>query len=145
MFGQGLFTYLSTNAGIKAQLGSPRADKETGVFPVLAPEGSTFPYITVTQISGVPVESMQAQNRLTTARIRFSCFGSSYGQAKTLAEAVRQAFGSSSQFQVTLSDGTVLQNASPVPPTEVDDVESAGHGRIYSTHLDYEFMYTNVS
>ncbi len=123
MIGQGLFTFLATNAGIKAQLGTNRADKGTGVWPMLAPDGATFPYMTITTISATNVESMQGMNRLTTARFRFSCYGDSYGQAKQLAEAVRQAFGLVSSYQGTLTDGTVLENARQVEPGEVDDFE----------------------
>lgn len=149
MFGQGLNAYLAGNAGIKVQLGtsgsSVRGDKTPGVFPELAPDGPTFPYITTMQVSGEPVESMQGLNRLMSARFRLSCYGSSYGQAKTLAEAVRQAFGLTSQYQGAMPDGTILQSASPIPPMEVDDFEGPTHGRVYSTHLEYEFWYINVS
>lgn len=145
MFLEGLSNYLAKNPGIVAQLGTARGDKSNGVFPQLAPDGPTFPYITYMQISGEPEESMQGMNRLTTARIRLSSYGSSYGAAKRLAEAVRQAFGLVSQYQGALSDGTILQNARQILPGEVDDTESVPHGMIYSTHMDYEFMYTNIS
>lgn len=145
MINEGLFSFLATNAGIKAQLGSSRADLSTGVFPMLAPDGATFPYVTVTTISGVAAESMQGMNRLTTARFRMSCYGSSYGQAKKLAEAIRQAFGLVSSYQGTLTDGTVLENARQVEPGEVDDLEAMPHGMIYATHIDFELMYLNQS
>lgn len=145
MFLEGLSNYLANNAGIKTQLGSSRGDKTNGVFPSLAPDGPTFPYVVYLQISGEPEESMQGVNRLTTSRVRLSCVGSSYGAAKRLAEAVRQAFGLVSLYQGALSDGTILQNARQILPGEVDDTESVPHGMIYSSHLDFEFMYTNQS
>src|SRR5580704_4541649 len=142
MFIQGLISYIAANPGVQAQLGTQvvtkRGDKLSGVFPLLAPDGPTYPYVTVTQISGTNAESMVAMNRFTTARIRLSCYGSSYGQAKSLAEYVRQAFGSVGQYEGPLTDGTILQNARLIPPGEVDDFEGAGHGRIYATHLEFE-------
>jgi hypothetical protein len=145
MFSEGLFSFLSTNAGIVAQLGSSRGDKTSGVFPSLAPDMPTFPYVVVTQISSDTVNSQQGMNRQTIARVRFSCFGSSYGQAKKLAEAIRQAFGVVSSYQGTLTDGTVLQSAIQIPPGEVDDQEAAPHGTIFSSHLDFELAYQNKS
>lgn len=145
MFEEGLVSYMAGNGGIQAQLGTSRGDKTNGIFPQIAPDGPTYPYITYTQITDEPVESMLGMNRLTTSRYRFSCSAASYGSAKQLAEAVRQAFGLASQYQGTLSDGTILQNARQVLPGQVDDLETIPHGRLFTTHLDFEFQYVNAS
>lgn len=145
MFFEGLFNFLGTSPVIVAQLGATRGDKTKGVFPMLANPQPTFPYIVTEEISSDNATSMQGTNRFTTTRMRLSCYGSTYGQAKKLAEAVRQAFGTVSNYQGALSDGTILQSALQVPPGEVDDAEPQPHGMLYSSHLDYEFEYTNQS
>lgn len=145
MFQEGLMSLLAGNSGIQAQLGTSRSDKTNGVFPQLAPDSPTYPYIVYTEIANEPVEVQQGMNRLCSTRMRIQCTAASYGGAKKLAEAIRQLLSLTAQYQGTLTDGTVLQNARQVPPGEVDDTEAVGHGRIYHTHLEWEFWYTNNS
>ena len=49
-----LQTYLSSDAAVSTQLGIPRSDKTTGIFPVTAPSQVPMPYIVMSQITGEP-------------------------------------------------------------------------------------------
>jgi hypothetical protein len=141
MFIEGLYSYLSSYAGLKSILGTTRGDGTTGIFAQLAPATPTIPYIVYTQMSSHNVQSYAGAGRLTFARFRFSCYASGYLVAKQLAEQLRQSFAT---YTGTLTDGTILEDALLL--LEVDDSEPAGaHGTIHAAHLDYEFNYVNES
>src|SRR5258706_8793145 len=94
MLVEGITALLAANSGMQLQLGTPstRSDRGTGIFPVQAPDEVPVPWVVYQQVSGNPLqESMQGTGRLTTARLRFTCYGSTYKQAKTLAQALKSA------------------------------------------------------
>jgi hypothetical protein len=137
---EGLFSYLAADTGLAEQLGttSTRRDHTTGIFPTVAPESVPVPYVVCQQVAGEPLQtSFQGIGRLQTARWRFSTYGSSYLQAKKVAESLRLALLG---MNGVLVEGDVCIQGSWLE-LEADDSEPIPHGNIYSTHLDFNINF----
>jgi hypothetical protein len=92
MLVESISAYVAADSVLQALLGTPSThrDKTTGIFPVQAPDEVLVPWIVYQQVSGNPLQtSTQGTGRLQTARLRFTCYGSTYKQAKTLAHALK--------------------------------------------------------
>ena len=76
-----LYTTLSNDAGVSALVG-------TRIYPNLAPESATYPYITYQLISGVRLSTVTGVNDAKRKRIQHSCHAETYEEAKALADAV---------------------------------------------------------
>ena len=142
MLVEAIQTYLATDAGCQAQLGTPtsRADSTTGIFPISAPGNVAMPYLVVQQISGEPLqESFQGTGRLQTSRWRFSCYGTTYLKAKQLARALREALLALYPFS-----GNGVQIEGSWLKLEADDFDEIPHGTIYTAHLDFEIVYLDL-
>jgi hypothetical protein len=144
MLFEGFQQLLKTQSSLKALLGDPtsRADKTTGIFPVLAPEGCTMPVIVASQVSGGGTPSMDGANALHTARIQFSCYASAgqnqgFTMAKKLARALR---GVLEGWRGTLPDGTEVDSTQLM--LELDLFEEAPFE--YHTVLHFAFTYRDV-
>jgi hypothetical protein len=139
MLVEGLQNYLAANAALQTLLGTPatRSDHGTGIFPTQAPEEVPQPWIVLSQVSGQPLqESYAGTGRLATSRWRFSCYGSSYKQAKSLAQALREAM-------IALA-GTTAGNCFVEGSwirLELDSAEPMPKNTIFVTHVDAEINY----
>lgn len=140
MLVEGLQAYIAGATTVTAVIGTPtsRTDSQSGVFPTLATESAPLPYIVFSQVAGAPTTtSMAGTNALQTERWRFSCYGSKYKTAKQLAKILKQA--------LIDMDGLLPVGGAEIHGSwhvlEADDAESAGHGTIYATHLDFEITY----
>lgn len=134
---------LSSNAPLQTLLGSPtsRTDSTTGIYPMLAIGQPTMPYVVFQQVTGDPLqESMQGTGRLHTGRWRFSCYGTTYRNAKLVAQALREAmisfFGYYAVQQVSI-EGCWWK-------MEADDTEPLPKGTLYATHVDFEINYLDL-
>lgn len=141
MLVEGLQSYLAVNAGLRNLLGTvaTRSDKSTGIFPMLAPESPQIPYLVFQQVSGDSDEVMEGTNATQTVRFRFSCYGSSYKEAKTLAKYFK--FAMQSMLGLTPTGLVFVQNTSM--KMEADDSEPLERAILFSTHVDYELVYTD--
>jgi hypothetical protein len=61
------------------------------IYPVNQVSDATLPLLTYQRISTTPFPVLNGTTGLLAARIQVSAWGSSYGEAKTLADAVRTA------------------------------------------------------
>lgn len=143
MLVEGINAYIAADSGVRALLGTPstRSDKGTGIFPVQAPDEVPVPWIVYQQVSGNPLqESFQGTGRLTTGRLRFTCYGSTYKQAKTLANALKLA--------MLACDGTMPAGQVEVHGSwlslELDEAEPLPRGTIFATHLDFQLIYVDA-
>lgn len=134
---------LSSAPTIQALLGtvSTRRDQQTGIFPILAPEQVPMPYIVMSEIGGAPAtDSYNGANALQDERWRFSCYGSTYKQAKTVAKALKQVLLDligNFDAQKCQVDGMFLR-------LEADNAQSiATHGTEYGSHVDFEILYVD--
>jgi|SRR5579859_107698 len=144
MFAEGLVAFLAADSGVSGILGTPasRGDKTNGVFPNIAIKEATMPYIVYLQISARPVISFAGPNRLTYARWRLSCYGASYGSAKTLAQKVKRALNGF-QGPWTDSSPSVTYVGSTWLLSESDTAEPIPHGTIWAVHVDFEFWFND--
>lgn len=140
MFSDGLFHYVTNDAGVKALLGATRADGTKGMFPMLAPEEATLPFIVYQQVSAEQVISFQGVNRFQGSKYRFSCYGDTYRKSNLLALALKNALDG---LMTTFNDGSEVQGA--WRSNEMDDSEPIPHGTIFASHIDYDFKWTDHS
>jgi uncharacterized protein DUF3168 len=142
MLAESLQTYLTTDAGVRTQLGIPtRADKQSGIWPIQAPDEPLVPWVVFQQVSGNPMqESMQGTGRLKTARWRFTSYGSTYKQAKQLAQAIIDA--------VLGMDGTMAAGSTEVHGAwlklEMDEAEPLPRGTVFASHADFQINYIDL-
>jgi hypothetical protein len=61
------------------------------VWAVTLPEKPTLPAATYQYITGIPEVTQGGPDNLTFKRVQISCFGETYGDAKTAGRAVRDA------------------------------------------------------
>jgi hypothetical protein len=140
MLVEGLQEFLAADSGVSGVLGTPstRGDSTTGIFPMMAVGTPTAPYLVYSQVSGEPqTDSFQGTNALQNARWRFSCHGSTYKQAKELAKYVSLAlFSLYGSLPVGKSDVQGSWKRS-----EIDTAEPVEHGTIFTTNVDFEFIF----
>lgn len=139
---EALQNVLTTDAGMLKYLGtaSKRPDSFNGVFPTQAPDQPTVPYIVLSQMTGDPLSvTMTGTGALTEERWRISCYGSTYRNAKIFAKYVRvfllSFFGPQTVGSCTVQGSYCVM--------EADDAEPFGKGTLYSTHLDFDFVYVD--
>jgi hypothetical protein len=79
-----LYTTLSNDAGVTALV-------STRIYPSLAPEGVTHPYITYQVITGTRLSTITGVGDATRKRIQMSCHANTYSVAKSVSAAVEAA------------------------------------------------------
>jgi hypothetical protein len=129
---EGIYARLAADPGITGL--------DAGVFPALAPKESSLPYVVYLQVGGATVNSLGGANRLQSARLRFSCYGNSYGTAKGLAKAIKDSLNG---LAVTLAGGIVVQGA--WLEYEGDDAEPDLQGTVFASHVDFALMFVEVA
>lgn len=145
MLVEALQTLLTTDAGMVTLLGTPatRPDSTNGVFPEQAIDQVSMPYIVMTEITGEPTFiTMKGGGTMVTERWRLDYFGTTYLKAKEFAKA-----GTKFLLGVPMgkNDATQVFFHHSEYKSEVDDHEGFGRGTLYSTHVDIEFVYTDLS
>lgn len=84
---EGLFTYLSTYAGLTSLI-------STRVYPLVIPQGATLPCLTYQRISTVRSPSLDSSgigNELSSARFQFDVWATTALSAKTITDQLRAA------------------------------------------------------
>lgn len=80
-----LFTRLSTFAGLMALIA-------TRIYPIIMPQGVTYPAVTYQRISTQPREiAMGEDPGIARARIQITSWGETFVSARTVADQVRLA------------------------------------------------------
>ncbi|MGH9505046.1 MAG: hypothetical protein ACRD20_19505 [Terriglobales bacterium] len=141
MLVEALQSYLAGNTSMRAMLGTPatRSDTTTGIFPVMAPSEVPMPYLVMEQVTGDgPADTLAGANAFQVNRWRFSCYGSTYRQAKLLAKAAKSALNDMRGDQ---SGSAFVQ--STMLALEADDSEpfARGRGTIFGSHIDFDFSF----
>jgi hypothetical protein len=141
MIVESLQAALAADAGCQVLLGTPatRSDRTNGIFPVQAPDAVPMPYLVLSQVSGEPQTiAFEGTNALQQNRWRFSCYGSTYKNAKTLAKSVKFALLALNGQQT----GSAFVMGSWLK-LEADDAEPITRGTLWSTHLDFDFHFVD--
>jgi hypothetical protein len=81
---QALYTRLSTYAGLVALV-------STRIYPLVAPQNATKPYITYSRISTQREYSYSGYSNLQRVRFQISCYAETYAAAKAIAIQVMAA------------------------------------------------------
>jgi hypothetical protein len=144
MFIESLFSALTNEPTIKALLGVPsaRPDSTTGCFPMQAIDQPSMPYIVVEQSAGDPTagETFAGTGPLTTERWTVTAHGTTYLRAKKLAKVVRlfllSWIGNQIPGKAWIESVAVI--------FEADEAEPLGKGTLFSTKLDFEFVYADL-
>jgi uncharacterized protein DUF3168 len=77
----GLFTLLSTNAGISALVA-------TRIYPLRIPEGATLPAVAYHKVTGPRTHSKDGDMSLSHPRFQVTCWAKDYSDAKAVRDAV---------------------------------------------------------
>lgn len=134
---------IANDADLVTLLGTTvtRSDSTNGVFPVQAPDQPTMPYVVYSQVSGDPMTVLLSGTApLTQERWRFSCFGTTYRNAKVLAKKLRLALidvlpGVNTAGHVMISGMYCVM--------EADESEPIGRGTLFSTIVDFNIVYVD--
>lgn len=142
MLVEGIYSYLTANAGLQTALGVPRKDQSTGIWAGLTPDQVLVPAIAMSQVSGMPLqESFAGTGQLQSARWRFFCYGSTYKATKLLAQALRQAMLG---INGTLPGNSNAEVHGVWLRLETDEQEPIPHGTLYTTILDFEINFLDL-
>ena len=79
-----LYTTLSNDSGVTALI-------STRIYPNLAPEGVTHPYVTYQVVTGERLSTIAGVDDAKRKRIQINCHADTYASAKDLAAAVEAA------------------------------------------------------
>lgn len=108
-FEEALFTYLST-LGLSCS---------TRVYPIRLPQGVPLPAMTYQLVSDAHDYTQTGQSTLNDPRYQINCWGSTYGDAKSLAEALiaqvsgyKGSMGSATTYAAFMEDDR--DNVDPV-------------------------------
>jgi len=83
-FEQALQSRLTSYSGLSALVG-------TRVYPVIAPQGATRPFVTYQRISGDRMDGMTQAHGIAEPVIQIDCWGNTYTSVKAVAAQVRAA------------------------------------------------------
>lgn len=139
MLVEGISKMLKAAATITALVGTPatRKDNSPGIFPVQSPEQTPTPFVVYSQISGDGNPSLDGANALHQCRLSFSCYGSTYLDAKKLQRAIRQLFEG---YSGELPDGTPAENF--VLVLETDAFEDGPF--LFNAPIDFQVVYVDL-
>jgi len=106
---EGIYATLKADAGVLVALG-PQEASQYAIYPVRAPNGALFPNVVFFQVTSSNNEPHTGPSPMDDTWMQFSCYGSTYEEARNLRRAVRAAMEGK-----TLAGGEV-----PVDFTERD-------------------------
>lgn len=126
---EGLFAYLSTNAGLVALI-------STRVYPNKLPETVTLPALTYQRIDSPRVHTHDTSGATGTAypRFQFDAWATTYASAKAITDALRAALNG---YRGTMGTGgtAVTVQGALVQDESFDDFADAGMLRISSDYI----------
>ena len=82
----------------------------TRIYPVQAPQPTSFPYIIYSRISGGQVNGLNGYLILENPRIQIDMYSTSYSQAKVCADTVHSIMNGATTFKSILLSDTDLFN-----------------------------------
>ena len=116
------YTTLNAAAALQTLVGTGTSPQQSRIYPGIAPESATLPYIEYSVIGDEPINTIKGVDDMHSERMQFSCHALTYTGAKALADAVHDALEGDG-YQEFRSDAYQA-------PTKG-----------YSVALDWEFLY----
>jgi hypothetical protein len=126
---EALYSYLSTYSGLVSLIAKK-------IYPIIAPEGTVVPYVTYTRISGQRYHAFRSDSGMTNPIFQFSCFGTSYGNAKAIAAQLRAALQNYSNTMGGVG-GVSVQSVLLMDENDLYDEEA----KEYYTTIDFQFFF----
>ena len=105
MIEDSLYTALATDSAVAAIVGAR-------IHPVVAPDGTAFPYVLYHTVTSRRDGAMNGAGTLRNARVQIDCYAATYAQSKSLGAAVRAAVLAATAFKSVLNIEQDLYDAS---------------------------------
>lgn len=130
-----VYTVLSGSTAVTALV-------STRIYPVLAPQDTTLPYVTYQRGSLTPYQSMTESAGLLDALITVSCWGETWPSVSSVADAVRTAL---KDKKGAIGTGATAQTVERMfLEDERDDAvlleTESGFLAVYNTDLDFRVV-----
>ena len=127
--GQIIYGVLSAASGVTALV-------STRIYPDMAPQNDTFPYIVFQKLQTKPTDTKEGVSKLDKILVQVDCYSNNYDNAHSLAAAVRTALD---RYTGTINghvvDRIIFSNDSSGSP---QDVPTSTGSMIYWASQDYE-------
>lgn len=93
-----VYELLKNDTGVKALINAR-------VYPLVAPQNVTKPYITYRVVTGLKIQCLGGQIFQGDYRMQLDCFGTSYASVKAISQAVKSALvGFLSSHNINIMD-----------------------------------------
>ena len=130
--GKAIYNILSTNSDVSTLVG-------TRIFPNVAPQTTTFPFI-IYDVTGVqPNDTKDGASTLDTNDVMISCYSETYSQASDLAQKIRVAMD---RINEGTYGGEQIQSSQFQSYNDIFD-DTSGDAGIYRKALDFEIRQIN--
>ena len=130
--GKSIYNILSTTTNISNLVG-------TRIFPNVAPQTTTFPFI-IYDVTGVqPNDTKDGASTLDTNDVMISCYSETYSQASDLAQKIRVAMD---RINEGTYGGEQIQSSKFQSYNDIFD-DTSGDAGIYRKSLDFEIRQIN--
>jgi hypothetical protein len=127
--GQIIYGVLSATAGVTALV-------STRIYPDMAPQNATFPYIVFQKLSTQPTDTKEGVSPLDKILVQIDCYSGNYDTSHTIAAAIRTALDRySGTINGHVVDRIIFSNDSSGSP---QDMPTSTGSMIYWASQDYE-------
>lgn len=129
-------TYLANSVNIIAVTAN---DRDNGIYPLQAPQGSTPPYIVIDQVSDSPEYQLSGESGMKRLTAQVDCYGRNYYEANDLGDKVGNRLSGYRGLlddSVWCSKATIIRNNKLVEPAEEGSDE-----QIHRVSMDFELVY----
>lgn len=132
LLGKAIYNILSNDADVSALV-------DTNIFPNVAPQKTTFPFI-IYDITGIdPNDTKEGVSTLDTNDVMISCYSETYSQASDIARKVRVAMDRINEGTYA---GVQIQSSQFQSYNDIFD-DTSGDAGIYRKALDFEIRQIN--
>ena len=130
--GKSIYNILSTNGAVSTLVG-------TRIFPNVAPQTTTFPFI-IYDVNGVqPNDTKDGPSTLDTNDVMISCYCETYSEASDLAKKIRVAMDRITEAEYATIK---IQSSQFQSYNDIFD-DTSGDAGIYRKALDFEIRQIN--
>jgi hypothetical protein len=127
--GEIIYGILSATTGVTTLV-------STRIYPDMAPQNATFPYIVFQKLSTTPTDTKEGVSPLDKMLVQIDCYSNNYDTAHTIAAAIRVALD---RYTGTINghkvDKIIFSNDSSGSP---QDVPTTTGSMIFWASQDYE-------
>jgi len=113
----------------------------TRIYPALAPDSATLPYLTYQRISTTPVNDSTGTTTTQACRLQLDCWAATYGGVKAISKATQTFLNGYSSTAGTTSPAismTHMQSAIDLPEPVIDGQDVL----IHRVSQDYEIWFS---